>query len=199
MIRHSVPMRLKSFNRVLMLALAAAVAVIATPPAAATGDEPILPPGTDQPFSLRATTPGFTNRYAATASGLGVTIAVTADSSTARKEAATFIARRGLATSECYSFESRTTLGNYLRHSGFRIRLDPNDGTARFAADATFCITSGHTPRGLSYQSFNFPERFLRHYRNQLWIASNGGRLPSDARANWANDTTWFTAAPWAP
>ncbi|MFC8796744.1 AbfB domain-containing protein [Promicromonospora sp. NPDC057138] len=30
--------------------------------------------------------------------------------------------------------------GRYLRHRGFEVVLAPNDGTARFAADATFHV-----------------------------------------------------------
>jgi len=204
-------MRFRSFTVATVAMVTSAVAVgaapltaVASPPvvlsaAPAADGEPILPPGTDQPFSLRVTTPRLTNRYAATARGFGVTAIVTAGSTTALKQAATFIARRGLATSECYSFESRTTPGQFLRHSRFRILLHANDGSAQFASDATFCAVGGHTPNGLSWQSFNFPARYLRHYNSQLWIASNGGRLASDTPVNWANDTTWFTAGPWAP
>jgi hypothetical protein len=205
--------RSKSLTAAVMLALTSVLAIIVAPwPAAATNapspavahhtsldDGPLLPPGTDQPFSLRATTPGLTDRYAITFSGLGFIAVVTAGSTTARRQAATFVARHGLATSECYSFESSTNPGHYLRHSGFRIRLNPNDGSALFAADATFCVAAGHTPNGLAWQSFNYPTRYLRHYNNRLWIASNGGRRAFDTTANWANDTTWFTAEPWAP
>jgi hypothetical protein len=55
--------------------------------------DPILPPNIGEPFSLRATTPGFTNRYVATVRGLGVTAVVTAAGRTAQKQAATFVAR----------------------------------------------------------------------------------------------------------
>ncbi|HZM76884.1 MAG TPA: AbfB domain-containing protein [Candidatus Limnocylindrales bacterium] len=197
-------MRFRSLSAAVMVTLAAAVAVIAVPTPATAGpqlgaSEPILPPGTDQPFSLRATSPGSTNRYVTTVRGFGVIAVITDSSTTAQKQAATFIARRGLATSECYSFESSTSPGQFLRHSRFRIRLDANDGSVLFAADATFCAVGGHTPRGLSWQSFNHPTRYLRHYNKELWIASNGGRLPSDNPINLANDTTWFTAAPRAP
>jgi non-reducing end alpha-L-arabinofuranosidase len=116
---------------------------------------------------------------------------------TAQKQAATFIARRGLANSECYSFESSTSAGQFLRHSRFRIRLNTDDGSALFAADATFGAVPGYTPQGLSWQSFNYPTRYLRRHNNQLWIAGNGGRPAADTPINWANDTTWFTAAPW--
>jgi len=201
------PIPSKSVTVALALALTLAGVVAAIPATAGVHDlvitaedeGPFLPPGTDQPFSLRATTPGFTNRYVATVRGRGVAAVVTDGSTAAQKQAATFIARHGLATSECYSFESRTRPGHFLRHSSFRIWLSPNDGSALFAADATFCVAAGHNGRGLAWQSFNYQTRYLRHFNNRLFIASNGGRFPFDTTTRWADDTTWFTAAPWVP
>jgi hypothetical protein len=153
----------------------------------------------NQPLSLRATTSGFTDRYVTTSANLGVTAVVTSGSTTAQKQAATFVVRPGLAQASCYSFESRTVAGQFLRHRNFRVELGANDGTALFRSDATFCAQPGNSGQGLSWQSINFPTRYLRHFNNELWISSNGGTMPSDATANWANDTTWINATPWAP
>ncbi|GJF34515.1 hypothetical protein KNE206_72150 [Kitasatospora sp. NE20-6] len=149
--------------------------------------------------SLQATTAGYTDRYARHLNDLGVLAAVTAGSAAADRQSATFDLVPGLADNSCYSFASREAPGQYLRHAGFRIHRDANDGGALFAADATFCAQPGHTGSGVSWQSYNFPGSYLRHYNTELWIASDGGALPSDASANWAADTTWLTAAPWAP
>jgi hypothetical protein len=50
-----------------------------------------------------------------------------------------------------------------------------------------------------SFGSVNFPDRSIRHFNNQLFIASNGGANAFDATANWAADTTWAVSQPWAP
>ena len=73
---------------------------------------------------------------------------VNASSTTTLKQDATFVVRHGLADSSCYSFESRNFPGHFLRHSQFRLRKDPNDGTALFAQDATFCADAGRFGSG---------------------------------------------------
>ena len=70
----------------------------------------------------------------------------------------------GLSDPAGVSLESVNYPGRYLRHSGYAIRLDARDGTAAFAADATF-----HRVPGLadstwaSFRSATFPDRYLRH------------------------------------
>ncbi|WP_199035900.1 AbfB domain-containing protein, partial [Glycomyces salinus] len=69
------------------------------------------------------------------------------------------------------SFESYNHSGRYLRHSGFELRLEEQDGSDLFAADATF-----HQEPGLadgswtSFRSQNFPDRYLRHSNYVLRI-----------------------------
>lgn len=50
---------------------------------------------------------------------------------------ASWIIHGGLASSNCVSFESVNFPGQYMRHSGFRIRLDPLMKTSLFREDAT--------------------------------------------------------------
>ncbi|MEH1100887.1 glycoside hydrolase family 43 protein [Micromonospora sp. CPCC 205561] len=70
----------------------------------------------------------------------------------------------GLADAGGVSFESVNRPGNYLRHSGYALRLDPNDNTATFRADATFHRTAGLAdPSWTSFRSHNYPDRYLRH------------------------------------
>ncbi|MET7423968.1 AbfB domain-containing protein [Dactylosporangium sp. NPDC005555] len=73
----------------------------------------------------------------------------------------------------------------------YRIKLAASDGSAVFAAAATFCAKAG-----TRFQSYNFPDMYLRHYDSELWIASNGGARPSDDPANSAADTTGVVQAP---
>jgi hypothetical protein len=70
----------------------------------------------------------------------------------------------GLADPAGVSFESVNFPGRYLRHSNYEIRLDPNDDTAVFRADATFYRVAGLAdPAWSSFRSANFPDRYLRH------------------------------------
>jgi hypothetical protein len=47
--------------------------------------------------------------------------------------------------------------------------LHNNDGSAVFRADATFCGRAGLAGGGTtSFESFNFPGRYLRHYAYEM-------------------------------
>jgi hypothetical protein len=121
-----------------------------------------------------------------------VIAAVTASSSSTDKADATWIVRPGLADSNCISFESANAAGKYLRHYAFQLFLQPNDGTAQFVADATFCVRPGNSGTGYSFQSSNFPTKYIRHYAFTAYIASNGGSNKWDATSSWAQDTSWL-------
>ncbi|GAB3981174.1 glycoside hydrolase family 43 protein [Plantactinospora veratri] len=70
----------------------------------------------------------------------------------------------GLADTAGVSFESVNRPGSYLRHSDHAIRLDPNDNSATFRADATFSRTAGLADSSWSsFRSYNLPDRYLRH------------------------------------
>ncbi|KAB1161694.1 glycoside hydrolase family 43 protein [Micromonospora sp. DT46] len=70
----------------------------------------------------------------------------------------------GLADPSGVSFESVNRPGNFLRHSAYAIRLEPDNGTATFRADATFHRTPGLADSSwTSLRSHNFPDRYLRH------------------------------------
>ena len=64
---------------------------------------------------------------------------------------------------------------------------------------ADFCPQAGQSGQGTSFASFNFPTRFIRHFNNQLFIASNGGTNAFDATASWAADVSWVVSTPWTP
>ncbi|NAS22901.1 alpha-L-arabinofuranosidase [Herbidospora sp. NEAU-GS84] len=77
----------------------------------------------------------------------------------------------GLADSAGVSFESVNRPGSYLRHWDYAMRLDANDGTAVFRADATFHRVAGLADGSWSsFRSYNFPARYLRHYDYLLRI-----------------------------
>jgi hypothetical protein len=49
--------------------------------------------------------------------------------------------------------------------------LAANDGTSTFAADATFKQVAGLADAGwVSFQSYNYPTRYLRHYSYVLRV-----------------------------
>jgi hypothetical protein len=156
-----------------------------------------LTPGST--MSLRATTSGFTTRYLRHQFNNAVTSVISSSSSSLDKNDGSWIVRRGLANNSCVSFESRNFPGDFLRHFNFQLFRQPNDGSAVFRADATFCPQAGKSGSGTSFASYNFPTRYIRHYNNTVYIASNGGSNAFDATASWAADVTWAVSAPWAP
>nr|WP_277441816.1 AbfB domain-containing protein [Streptomyces sp. SPB162] len=155
----------------------------------------VLPVG--QYKSLRVTTPGFTNRYLRHANALAYTEVVDGNSSALLKSDATWKIVTGLANSACYSFESRNYPGEYLRHQDFRVRRTPNDGSALFKADATFCAVQGSG--GVRFSASNIPGSYLRHINSEVWLATPGGGHTWDNPATFTEDTTWSVDSPWAP
>ncbi|WP_182906893.1 AbfB domain-containing protein [Microbispora sp. H13382] len=153
----------------------------------------------DQARSFRVTTAGFTDRYLRHRDSLARTDVVTAGSDALLKSDATFVVRRGLADPTCYSLESRNYPGRYLRHANFRVRLDAPDGGELFRRDATFCAQPGSTPGSVRLASLNELGTSVRHYAEEVWVASGGGAHPYDNPASYAEDVSWAVTAAWAP
>jgi non-reducing end alpha-L-arabinofuranosidase len=77
----------------------------------------------------------------------------------------------GLADAAGVSFQSVNNPTRYLRHFNYAMRLDVNDNTATFRADATFYRTAGLADGSwASFRSYNFPDRHLRHSNSVLRI-----------------------------
>ncbi|QOV34433.1 sigma-70 family RNA polymerase sigma factor [Streptomyces ferrugineus] len=128
--------------------------------------------------------------YVSQSGRLGILAPVRATSSAATRQAATFTFVPGLADPRCYSLRDAT--GRYLRHYAFRIRLDPDDRSAIFRKDATFCPRSGSTAGSVSLESYNYPGRYLRHRDNlQLWLD------PSQNTASHRASRSFVVEAPW--
>ncbi|WP_214412786.1 AbfB domain-containing protein [Sphaerisporangium fuscum] len=147
-----------------------------------------------EPVSLRVTTSGYTGRYLRHQNGLARTDVIGDGSGDLAEQDATFWARPGLADASCLSFESRDHPGEYLRHSDYRLRKDRQDGTALFAADATFCPREGQG--GTALESYNLPGHYIRHYNELVYVARQGGPNPWDTAASFAADTTWAVTVP---
>ncbi|MEU3644005.1 AbfB domain-containing protein [Lentzea sp. NPDC034063] len=154
---------------------------------------------TDVRQSLRVATWGHTDRYLRHADGLAYTEIVNSGSSATLKADATYTVRRGLADSSCYSFESVNFPGQFLRHAGGRARNSPNDGSALFRADATFCARPGLNGTGVTLESINLPGSYLRHFESQVHLASGNAEAGFDRPQTLTADSTWTIAAPWAP
>lgn len=123
---------------------------------------------------------------------------VTSTSSATVKANATWTVRAGLANPSCVSFESRTIPGSFIRHQNFQLFRQPNDGSALFQNDATFCPVPGNSGQGTSFMSVNFPTRFIRHFNFTGFIASDGGTNSFDSATLWPDDTSWVVSAPWS-
>ena len=151
-------------------------------------------------ISLNATTPCCTGDYlTGNTSGddVGIT-SVTSSSSSTLKADATWIVEPGLANSSCISFKTDNGSGDYIRHFDFQLFLEPNDGTAQFALDATFCPRAGNSGSNYSFMSYNYSYKYIRHFNFVGYIASDGGSNAWDASSLWQDDTTWLVASPWA-
>ncbi|MFF1630631.1 alpha-L-arabinofuranosidase B [Streptomyces sp. NPDC058272] len=151
-------------------------------------------------ISLRATTSCCTTDYLRhdDADTNVVISPISSSSSATDKSDATWIVRAGLANSSCVSFESANATGQYLRHVGFQLHLNANDGTSLFAQDATFCPQTGNSGLGYSFMSGNYDSKYLRHYYYTGYIASDGGSNAWDSTKSWADDTSWQVASPWS-
>jgi RNA polymerase sigma factor (sigma-70 family) len=117
------------------------------------------------PLSLESQ--NITGRFIASENSFGVLIAP------GTSAAITFTAVRGLADSRCVSF--RYADGRFLRHASWRLRLNPDVGTALFRGDATFCPRPGAVPGSVALESSNYPGWFLRHRNNELWVDQSDG------------------------
>ncbi|HYN95457.1 MAG TPA: glycoside hydrolase family 43 protein [Pilimelia sp.] len=139
-------------------------------------------------WSLRSV--NFPDRYVRHRGGLGYLDPLTAGSPAADRRAATFRVVPGLANGNCYSFESVSNPGSYLRHVGFRLGLSANSNTAVYRGDATFCARAGLSGGGtVSFESYNYPGRYLRHYNYELRVDPRGTGV-------FAGDASFTVAAP---
>ena len=77
----------------------------------------------------------------------------------------------GLADPDAISFESVDRPGSYLHHRNGEIWLDENDGSAAFAADATWRQQPGLAASGLiSFGSYSVPGQYIRQRDSLLYL-----------------------------
>ena len=108
-----------------------------------------------------------------------------ADSEPGDRADATFRVRSALAGgSRCVSLEATNFPHYFLRHQHFAVFLQPDDGSALFAADATFCpvpVAGG----ALILRSVNFPNRYVTERDSRLFldVVSPGAALALSVRS----------------
>lgn len=149
-------------------------------------------------ISLQATTSGYTDRYIAHTGSTVNTQVVSSSSATTLKQQASWTVRAGLGNSACFSFESRDTAGSYLRHYNFELQVGASDGSKQFKEDATFCTQAGLNGQGSSIRAWGYPTRYIRHYNNMGYAASNGGVHAFDAASSFNNDASFIVATGFA-
>jgi hypothetical protein len=141
--------------------------------------------------SFRATTACCTTRYIAHTGATVNTQVVTSSDNNALKLSASWNVVAGLGNSACVSFESRDTPGSFIRHSGFQLFVNANDGSKLFSEDATWCPQAGLNGQGNSIRSWSYPAHYFRHFNAILYAASNGGADTFDATALFNDDVSW--------
>jgi non-reducing end alpha-L-arabinofuranosidase len=151
--------------------------------------------------SIEVTSAGLSNTYLRHEAAIGTQIVVASqfDSTSSDVTDATWIVRRGFANSNCFSFEARNRPGEFIRHYNFVLYSQPYDGSLTNAGDATFCAMTGNSGSGTSFQSSNYPTRYIRQFDGGAFLAADGGSYAWDATTGWAQDTTFVITSPLQP
>ena len=152
-------------------------------------------------ISIQVTSAGLTNTYLRHEAAIGTQIVVASQfaSTDSDLDDATWIVRRGFANSNCFSFEARNRPGEFIRHYNFVLYSQPYDGSITNAGDATFCAMTGNSGTGTSFQSSNYPTRYIRQFDGGAFLAADGGSYAWDVTAGWAQDTTFAITSPLQP
>ncbi|KAF5251084.1 hypothetical protein FANTH_3846 [Fusarium anthophilum] len=146
-------------------------------------------------ITIKATTPGFTNRYLAHDGSTVNTQVISSSSDTSTKQKGSWVVRQGLVASAlgCLSLESVDTPGSFIRHSGFKLYINANDGSKQFSEDATWCPQQSFDSTGSNaLRSWSYPTRYFRHYDNTGYAAMDGGWEDFDASTDFTEDASWL-------
>ncbi|MET8147232.1 AbfB domain-containing protein [Actinoplanes sp. NPDC049668] len=120
--------------------------------------------------------------YVSASGDRGLLTQVGPSSGAAARQQATLLAVAGIADPACSSFRGQD--GRYLRHSSFRLRMNPDEGTVLFRRDATFCPRAGFTAGSIALESKNYPGFFVRHLGAELWIDQYDGSADFRAQSS---------------
>ncbi len=161
---------------------------------ALTGGVPFVRLGASSSF--RTVSPGVTDRYLRHADSLARTDVVDAGSAELLKKDASWKAVAGLADASCLSFEAIGRAGQFLRHAGSRLRIDPSDNSDIFRNDATFCLRPALDGNGgVSLESKNLPGRYIRHRSAEVWLDPLQQDSVFKADASWAQVPGWWRSS----
>jgi RNA polymerase sigma factor (sigma-70 family) len=128
--------------------------------------------------------------FVTTADGLGVLAPRSSANGLSAREQTTFEVVAGLADPRCVSL--RALDGGYLRHSSWRLRLSPDDGTKLFRGDATFCAAAAARSGSVLLESWNYPGWFVHRRAAEVWVDH------SDGSAAFLRDSTFWIRSPLA-
>ncbi len=122
-----------------------------------------------------------------------------AGSTTQQKLAGTFKVDVGLADPTCYSFEAKALPGHYLRHleqDVFLNTLPTGPKHQAFDEDATWCVVPGLSGTGISFESRNSLQKYLRRNGGKLMLGYPGDSPGFDQDATWNAVTALDQFAP---
>lgn len=94
----------------------------------------------------------------------------------------------GLNDASLVSFQSRNDPGRYLRHAGFRLWSDTNDGSAVFKQDATFRYAQPFISTGVlakALESSNYPGRYWKRDGSKITLDSFTDTADYKQSATW--------------
>ena len=141
--------------------------------------------------SLRSTSPG-TKGLVVTGNGTTTALAGATPGSTVPN--ATWKVVEGLGDDDCFSLESPTRPGYYLRHQNLRVKLLPSDGSTAFKGDATWCVKKAGS--AVSFEAHSAPGHFLRQLGTELWAATGKGAKRQDRACLFPANTAWAIGGP---
>jgi len=132
---------------------------------------------------------------------------VTTTSTDAEKRAATFMVMDALSgNAGCVSFQSVDQPGQYLRAAGYRMVLNPDDGTSGIRSAASFCpvetvgtatptVDLADVTENLLFRNTQYNTRYLRGLDGNVYLNTDGvtGTSPQigDAEPGWAAQVRW--------
>ncbi|WP_254550970.1 sigma-70 family RNA polymerase sigma factor [Catellatospora tritici] len=153
-------------------------------PSASASPAPTLPLGT---WSLESA--GARGTYLTYAGNYAALGAVDGTSSEQARRQATFTVVRGLADANCVTF--RAADGRYLRHYELRLRFSPEDTTALFREDATFCPRPGRIAGSIELQAHNYPALVVRFRDGALYIDVPDGSAEFAGQSSFVRHPAW--------
>jgi hypothetical protein len=62
--------------------------------------------------------------------------------------------------------------------------------------DATFCPQASFNSKGTNaLRAWGYPTRYIRHFNNLGYIASNGGTMTQDVAKSFTDDVSWVVGS----